>query len=109
MPGARGWHQNRNGATLLSVNVCSVGVELVVSCVPGGLGIVLLLLLLLLQLCEPHAGAGIVADAQGLAELSLGVKQAVEGEKVNANGDKFNRDLDDRADNNPILKVKSAR
>lgn len=58
---------------------------------------------LFLKLREPQAGTSLIANLHRLAEATLGVKQAVEGEEVNGDSKRLNRDLDNRANNNPVL------
>lgn len=86
-------------------SIGGVGVELVVGRVLCGLliGAAFLKITLLLELRKPQRRAGFIADLHALAEAALGVEEAVEGEEVDSNGEGLDADLNDGADNNPIL------
>lgn len=90
-------------------SIGSVGVELVVGGVLCGLliGAAFLEITLLLELCHPKRSAGFVADLHALAEAALGVEQAIEGEEVDSDGERLDTDLNDGANNNPVLCIKS--
>ena len=54
------------------------------------------------QLGEVEVRAGAVADVHGLVELALGA-EPVENDAVKGDGDDFNDDLDEGADEGPVL------
>jgi hypothetical protein len=56
------------------------------------------------QLSEVHVGPGAITEIHGLGKATLGVV-AVEDDAVQSDGDDFNDNLDDDADESPVLET----